>query len=272
MQVNLHRASEGYGLVVRFDSAVADAIPLVSIEEPRRLTAWATAVDSKAIRNAKVEPGTLALIVVPSAGTATASQQDIEAWVADARQQRPLEAELSPGTRILWSGARAAIFGTANQIDEAIQALVCVVVVTQELASLEADMAHVWPNLSKDVPLTHAVSPRDVKRQSHVNDMTVMTTRMRVARTRLDSALSQSNPTLGPAGQRLYRKLAAITNLRDRTEALEDPIEIACDFYEVANDRLLEFSYFHREYIMEALILAVLVAELALLFVDIAMR
>jgi hypothetical protein len=42
-------------------------------------------------------------------------------------------------------------------------------------------------------------------------------------------------------------------------------LEILEDLYEVANDRLSEFSYFHTEYILELLIILVLALEVVLM-------
>ena len=51
----------------------------------------------------------------------------------------------------------------------------------------------------------------------------------------------------------------------DRLGWLDDRIEVYEDLYELANDRLSEFSYFNREYRLELWIILLLIAEVVIM-------
>ena len=46
---------------------------------------------------------------------------------------------------------------------------------------------------------------------------------------------------------------------------LDDKLEVAEDLYELANDRLSDFTYFHREFRLELLIVVLLLAEVIIM-------
>ena len=66
-----------------------------------------------------------------------------------------------------------------------------------------------------------------------------------------------------PPSLRLARELAVQSEVVERLRVLDDQLEVVADLYELANDRLTEYSYFLREYRLERWILLALVAELA---------
>ena len=108
--------------------------------------------------------------------------------------------------------------------------------------ALEATMKSAWASIEADADLTHAVTRRDQKRQRHVNEMTEIATRMKMAWLRVSRSIEQLDPALADPSKRLFAELVSAASLYDRMEMLDDPVQFALDHYEISNARLIETS------------------------------
>jgi hypothetical protein len=208
-----------------------------------------------------------AIIVIAAAADASVPfdvRQGIERWAGEGGGAGEPVVDLSLRARVIWTRDRIAVFGTPEQIDEAVPAAVALSVLFSAAKRLDEGIAAIWPSIAGDAALTRSVKPADLRRQAHVDGMTERGWRLRAEHVAL-TRLVERPATLSPAGLRLYRELALQVGLADRLSSMEEAVECIQDLYESANDRLSEFRYFRTEFVVEMLILAVLVAELVLL-------
>jgi len=167
-------------------------------------------------------------------------------------------------TRAIASNTRAAIFGAAEQMPDAVDAILRFVVVARAISSLETAARNSLAAMQNDVRLLHAVTWRDQRQQSHVDAMTRWAAQMKIGHFRLLRALQQNDAAI-TSSKRLFSELASQAGLADRLAALEDEIQAALDFYEVAGTRLIEDRAAKTGFALEIAILIVLAAELAVM-------
>ena len=98
--------------------------------------------------------------------------------------------------------------------------------------------------------------------------MTRQTALRRVRFARLAPCLHKPAATLTGSARRLAGELAVQAEVVDRLGSVDDRLEVYEDLYELANDRLSEFSYFYREFRVEIWIVVLLAAELIVMLAD----
>ena len=169
--------------------------------------------------------------------------------------------------RILWRPPHAIVFGGNNLPEELLSALVEFSSLENQLRQLEAKTAGYLEVCKNDVSLTHAVGPSDLRRQTHVNKMTEQIVSSQMELVRLAPCFDNLYGRLTSQTKHILEALAEKTRVwDDRIEALEDRLESLWDLYELANDRLTEFSYFRQEFWLEWAIIVLLVLELVVMF------
>jgi hypothetical protein len=157
-------------------------------------------------------------------------------------------------------------------MDEILTALVHFAFYEGEMRRLEQEIREDWPRVEQDLPLTHQVGRADLKRWPDANRMVRLTALRRVRLTRLDLYLSKVPAQLTGNIRKVYAELLLWNaELPDRYIALDDQIEIFEDLYESANDRLSEYAYFRKEFIIEAWIVVILALELIAVVVELAL-
>lgn len=207
------------------------------------------------------------LVVHLSGGNAVPqpTRDAAEAWIAgDGLVDVTLQSD-----RILWRPGRALVIGAAGDFDAYLKGLTSFAFYDGELRRLEQDLATWWPVAKKDVPLTHRVSGRSLGRWRHVSKMTETVTAARFRHVAIEGPLEKGPASLPGLARRLFAELSLRIDAPDRLERLDDRIDVLADLYELANDRLSEFSYFRREYVLEFLIIGVLALEVLLLLYEI---
>jgi hypothetical protein len=187
-----------------------------------------------------------------------------EDWVLQQTDQTapPAIDMLFQNERLLWRPGRAVFFGASERLAEIMPGLLHFVFLEGELRRLEAGIEACWGDADAHVPLTHQVDRHALRQWPEVNRKTELLARFRLRFARLEPALDKIPPWLtGPA-----RRLAAECNVQaavtDRLLAADDKIEALQDVYELANDRLSEFSYFSQEFWLEVGIVVILALEL----------
>jgi hypothetical protein len=247
---------------------------IVDVKEPCSVTALLSPADlaDSSLDDAPNKPGSLHIAcATPAACDAPSKELDLEAWVRGGSKDwrsPPLRASVRTA-RALWLESRAVVYASDELHREALDALVRFTVAERETAKLEQAMHALWPSISGDAELTHAVARCDLKRQDHVNAMTVLVARMKSSSIRIRLALEQFDPTLSEPSKRLFAELALAADLHHRLECLAEPIQFATDHYELANTRLIDQRFaaketdnFVFEIVLQQVIVLILVAEI----------
>ena len=217
----------------------------VVIKEPRNAHAVLTPVDvEEALASGRTDSGGSLTIVwmPPGVNTPPSIEHDVEAWMRDgasSERQTPVRATIRT-VRVIWHDSRALIYTSAEQLQDAIDAVVRFTVADRETTALELAIDSTWASLDANAPLTHAVTSRQQKQQQHVNELTELATRMQIVYLRVSKALEQLDPALSESSKRLYSELASAAVLWDRLDPLDEPIQFTLDQYELANTRLIE--------------------------------
>lgn len=248
----------------------ADGVEWIEISEPRKVTAVLAPLDtSVALSRAEAETaGELTVVwLPPGVKTPATIERDADEWIrASGARRKEVNVRADVRTvRILWGENRALIHASPGDIRCALDATARFSLMQREALALEATMKSAWASIEADSALTHSVTRRQQKRQRHVNEMTEIATRMKVAWLRITNSLEQLDPTLAEPSKRLFAELVSGAALHDRLEMLEDPIQFALDQYELANTRLIEANQAYKErfnavvgYVFEAAIIALL--------------
>ncbi len=213
----------------------------------------------------------LALVMMPSgAGTPYEWQQKVEAWISGppgGMQGQLLDVTLR-SERVVWRPGQAIIIGAGENAHELLQGVLHFAFHEGELRKLEREIAAQWPVAESDIELTHGVGFGQLSRRKHVNAMTHATTLRRMRFARLEPHLEKASAQLPGAARRLVSELTLQAETSDRLGYLDDRLEVYEDLYELANDRLSEFSYFHKEFWLEILIVFLLIAEVVIMLME----
>ena len=209
----------------------------------------------------------LDVIVLPSGQAELLPlQRTVEAWIAQPSAGEHASAPIDlvfRGDRICWRPDRAMVIVAGTRREEVVAGLVGFARNELELRRLESETSEKLSAAAGDVDLTHAVVRASLSRQARVNAITVWAAQARIRFTLLEPTVASGAAALPPPSLRLARELAVQSEVVERLRVLDDQLEVVADLYELANDRLTEYSYFLREYRLERWILLALVAELA---------
>ena len=199
------------------------------------------------------------------AGEVTIQDRTIENWVVHsvASSQSIIRAGLRT-ISVIWTANRAILFAPEEHLADAQDAIMRFTLLEKRTRGLELDIAAMWPDLVKHIPLLHAVSPSDLKKQDEVNQATEKAHHMVLTQIRADNEFQQLAQHLAPTSKRLFAELCHQTQLEKRLEAISVPIDNAVDHYETINYRMVDERHAHTGKWIEILIVVVLLAELAL--------
>jgi hypothetical protein len=218
----------------------------------------------------------LDFIFLPS-GSATPIdlQRRAEGWIVgqpdagqDGEPTPPAIDLVLQSDRIVWRPGKAVVVGSARRLDDWLPGLVDFSFYEAELGRLERELADGWPTAEADVALTHSVGAGALARREHVNQTTRETALRRIRLARLSPHLEKPTLSLSGPARRLVSELANQADVADRLKYVDDRLEVFENLYELANDRLSEYSHFVREYRLELWIVALLVVEALLILVE----
>ncbi len=167
--------------------------------------------------------------------------------------------------RILWRPGQALVIGAPDRIIENLIGLVHFTFYEAELRKLESEIDDNWLFFESDVALTHGVDQSSFARWPHVNAMTQWATLARMRFVRLDGCFESSTIDIPGPAKRLISELSNMCDISSRTEFVDNKLEVYEDCYELANDRISEYSHFKKEYNLEVYIIYLLVAEVILM-------
>lgn len=230
----------------------SEGIETIEVAEPRGVTALLVPLAlSDAL--AQTSPRTNGILTVvwmpPGVNTPATIERDADDWMRGAGAQRKeanVRAEVRT-IRVVWDQSRAVIYASRSDIRFALDAIVRFTVTQKEALALEATMKSAWASIETDANLTHAVSWRHQRLQRHVNEMTEVATRLKMAWLRVNRSLEQLDPILALPSKRVFSELVAAASLYDRVEMLEEPVQFALDHYEISNTRLIDTNLAREE-------------------------
>jgi hypothetical protein len=211
------------------------------------------------------DPDTLSVMHLPGgdASPVEAVERAL-AWVGPRPGPRPIDLLLH-SERVLWTPGRAVVIGSTVNLDAYLRGLGCFGFLEASLTALEHQIAAAWPAAERDAELTHGIDAASLRRWPEVNQATRLVTRGRLRLAAIAGPLGHAPATLDSLGARLFTELAAQTEIAHRLDQAETRVEALVELYQAANDRLSAYSYFRREYRVEWLIVAVLLAELVMM-------
>jgi hypothetical protein len=266
-------AASASALRIRFvERPSPGAAPIASFTHPYPRFAVAEPLSVEQLFSLPIgsEPGAdeLRVVLLP-AGLASPqeSQHEAEDWMhrGGLSAGQPTFELMLRSERILWRPGQALMIGPPERLQEVLPGLVEFAFYEGELRRLEREIEADWETAEVDVYLTHSVGRDEVQRRSHVDEMTIHVTRRRMRFARLEPCLEKASIALAGPARRLATELAMQAEVIDRLGWLDDRLEVCENLYELANDRLSEFSYFHREFRLELWIIVLLVAEVVIM-------
>ncbi|MGE5202925.1 MAG: hypothetical protein ACM3O6_12770 [Acidobacteriota bacterium] len=260
-------ASGASALRLTFPSALpAGAARLATFPELGRV-ALAAPLPLDALGEAEPDESALQVLHLPGGNAASVgARQAAEAWAVGEGGSIDLVLQ---SDRILWRPGRALVIGGDADFETYLLGLAHFAAYEGEIRRLEARVGSWLRSAEEDIALTHEVGGEAVRRWPHVNAMTFAVTQARMTHVAIEGPLEHGPAELPGLARRLFTELALRAEAAHRLKRVDEKIDVLSDLYELANDRLSEYSYFRREYVLEALIIAVLVLEAALLIYDI---
>jgi hypothetical protein len=243
----------------------------VVVREPRRMTVNTQAVAIDDLLSDSSNDGTgLSVIWLPTGDGVPASlEKSVERWINEVSATGPTVRATIRTSRVVWADKRALIYSAPDQWRDTLDAVLRFALMAWDTTQLEEQMKAVWAALNDHVPLSHAVSFRQVRLlQSRVSQMTEAVTRMRISFLQLQSAIEQTDLNLNSASKRLCAELILQAAIYDRLEVIEEPIQFALDHYELANTRLIEHKNAGNEYFYAAVITITLLFQTAIIFLE----
>jgi hypothetical protein len=236
-------------------------------QDPESVVAVVAMTDAEEMLLTTAEPGVdeFHCLVVPATGDGSGEWggRALE-WVGPAETGAAPTVDVTlRNDRILWRAGRAAVIGSRERAEEILPGLVEFAWYEGQLRRLESEIQADWQRAEQDVPLTHRVRAADLKRCETVDRMTEVVTHRRMRFARLEPHLGKAPLTLSPPARRVFSELLQAADVADRLDAVDDRLEVTEDLYELANDRLLEFSYYRSEFWLEVGIIVILILELA---------
>jgi hypothetical protein len=189
-------------------------------------------------------------------------------WIDEGSPDRtPVKANLRT-VHAIWANGRALVYAAPDQWPDASDAVIRFSLMANATLALEREITTIWSGVDTHLPLRHAVTFREERQQTKVDQMTELITRMRVSFLQIMSAIEQTDPRLNGTSKRLCAELILAAGIFDRLDVMEDPIIFALEHYELANTRLIEYRNAAREMFLTGLIVITLLVQTAVILVQ----
>jgi len=255
---------------LRFVSQLDPGVtPLVEFRDPYPRWAVVSTVAVDPLPAAPQRPGDESLVLFISPALETEWAARAHAWL----QGTPVHA--APAVRatldegwLLWRPGQAVVVCPEDQLDAYLNLLARFFFYESEVQRLEEELAADWHHAEADLSLAHEVTAKDLGRQAQLGRMTERTLSRRMRHVRLEPRLDQLPAGLPPAQRRAARALRRQTRIASRLEFLDGQLETYEYIYELANQRMGEYTLFRREYLVEWLIVIVLALEVVFVIAD----
>jgi hypothetical protein len=203
-----------------------------------------------------IDPGEFKSAGADQAATTRQAEQWLRAGVGD-----PVIRNTVDGGWVLYRPGRVVICAPQPNAHDLELALTDVQFHDLQLRKLEHEIAADWDTAQTHIPLAHRT---DLKRAGELATMTHNTLSRRMRCARIERGLIAPVLPTNDGARRLGEKLREQLDIEDRLETLDGQIEVYEDLYELANQRLSDYSSFFREMIVEVLIVVLLAAEVGM--------
>ncbi len=170
--------------------------------------------------------------------------------------------------KVFWQPGKAILQISASNIHKFFLGLIEFSFYEEELRKLETEINTNWPVVEKDAALTHQVNTSDIKQGGHIDEMTERVTLQRMRYVRIRSKLEDAPHSLPNPLKAFISELLAQADTESRLDAVEDQLEIYGNVYELANDRISEFKFFHVEAKLEIFVILLLLAEVVVMILE----
>lgn len=246
--------------------ARSDQAALAEIRRPRRAWAYARTVDAKAALEDTAPTadanGFTFVFIKSGSSTDYELQKHAERWMAGRPgEEGGILEVLFRSERLLWRRGRALCFGTNEFTDEILAAITHFSFAEAELRKLEQQADDVSSTIAESSDLTDKLWFRDLRRRSHVDEMTRTATGMRLAHLQIEKTMEAAVPEFSPAARRIFIELTLLSMTENRLLRLDDAVEAIVEHYRFVNERFSEYRYSLREYRILVLILILLVFQ-----------
>ena len=169
---------------------------------------------------------------------------------------------------LVWRPGQAVVVCPEDQLEAYLNLLARFFFYELELRRLEEELAADWHHAEADLSLAHEVTAKDLERQAQLGRMTERTLSRRMRHVRIEPRFDQLPVGLPPAQRKVARTLLRRARIADRLEFLDGQLETYEYIYELANQRMGEYTLFRREYLVEWLIVIVLALEVVFVIAD----
>ena len=211
----------------------------------------------------------LHVILAPQGGPAE-WRKKIDAWLAppDQSEAQPTVLVELEGCRIQWRPGKALIQGPADRSEALLDALIDFAFYEGELRRLEQTLLPYETNAPGDVALAYRIKTRHKSHWERLGRTIECLYTLRLTFARLEPRLVKGARSMPVEGRRAMSRLLAKTDAADRLEALSDRLEACEDLYEGAIDRITDFRWYLKGYLMEIAIVVLLGLEVIFLLLQ----
>jgi hypothetical protein len=251
------------------DPAPGD-LPIAHFEHPAATVACLRELPAGSRQDSRVpEDGFLVMTISPGefrsggAEQAMATRQADE-WIRSGAQGQPVIRNTVDGGWVLYSPGRAVICAPQQNVRDIEVALADVQFHDLQLRKLEHEIAADWDKAQNHIPLAHRT---DLKRAGELATMTHNTLSRRMRCARIEPGLLAPLLPASDGARKLGERLREQLEIEGRLETLDGQIEVYEDLYELANQRLSDYSHFFREMIVEVLIVVLLALEVGMMVI-----
>jgi len=217
--------------------------PLAVIREPAPSFAIANSVDVAGVLSGSgpEHEGLDIVWLPPNARGSIEIEKRADAWSTfPVGSSQPLIRASLRSTRVIWTDGRAVIATAADQLADAVDAVVRFTATERALREIEENTAEAWAEADRQRVLTITTTRKPAGFRRRLIALTEQATRIRSSHLRLQIAVEQLDPKLTAGSKRLYAELALQANIHDRAEMREAAIEFINSHCELANTRVLE--------------------------------
>jgi hypothetical protein len=176
------------------------------------------------------------------------------------------------GCTVHWRPGRALVQGDLTGQEEMLAGLIEFAFYEGELRRLEQEVTAGEADTHADVALTYQIRWRDRKQWARIHHKIESFSRLRLIYARLAPRLEKGTRNLPRGSRRVMGCLLRKTDVEARLAAVTERLEACEDLYEGASDRIVDYRGWFTGHILEIVIIALLVIEVAFLAVDAYMR
>jgi hypothetical protein len=170
--------------------------------------------------------------------------------------------------QVQWLPGYAVWTAPEAQAKQAWEALLDFACLEEELRRMEAGIGAAWTGLEQDMPLAYDVHKRDLERDPEIANRARTALLWRMTLARLEPLLCGAPARFSPPVAQLAEALREAARCEDRLQYADSQIEVHESVYEMAGQRLGEFRNTRSTFITEAVIIALLAAEVLLMLWD----